>query len=90
MLVAPLVWMLPVPGMPDFVTLTLIVNSAQVVLVPFTAGGLWGITALPGYIGSAYRNRWWENGVMAFLFSLALWGAYHSVLSVSNQFTPPG
>jgi Mn2+/Fe2+ NRAMP family transporter len=79
-LVSPLVW--TVPGMPDFVTLTLISNSAQVVLLPLLAGGLWWITASARYIGPAYRNRWWENLVMAVLFVLAAYGAVHSVRSI--------
>lgn len=80
-LVSPLVW--TVPGMPDFVTLTLLGNSLQVVLIPFIAGGLWWLTASTRYIGAQYRNRLWENAVMAFVFALAIWGAYGSVKSVS-------
>lgn len=38
-LVSPLVW--TAPGMPGFVYLTLLSNSAQVVMVPLLAGGLW-------------------------------------------------
>lgn len=79
-LISPLIWTLP--GMPDFVTLTLIANSAQVVLLPLLAGGLWWITASARYIGADYRNRWWENLVMAVLFALALYGAVNSVLSI--------
>lgn len=79
-LVSPLVWTLP--GMPDFITLTLIANSAQVVLLPLLAGGLWWITASARYIGQEYRNRWWENLVMAVLFALAVYGAVNSVLSI--------
>ena len=62
--------------MPDFVTLTLLGNSFQVVLIPFIAGGLWWITASPRFIGAQYRNRWWENGIMVVVFALSLWGAY--------------
>ncbi len=79
-LVSPLIW--TIPGMPDFVTLTLIANSAQVVLLPLLAGGLWWITASPRFIGAQYRNRWWENVVMALLFVLAIYGAISSVLSI--------
>ena len=39
-LVPPLIWTLP--GMPDFVTLTLAANSAQVMLLPMLAGGSGG------------------------------------------------
>jgi Mn2+/Fe2+ NRAMP family transporter len=79
-LVSPLVW--TIPGMPDFVTLTLIANSAQVVLLPLLAGGLWWITASARFIGAQYRNRWWENVMMALLFALASYGAINSVLSI--------
>jgi Mn2+/Fe2+ NRAMP family transporter len=78
----PIVWTLP--GMPDFVTLTLIANSAQVVLLPVLAGGLWWITASAKYIGAAHRNRPWENIVMAFLFALAIYGAYSSGSSIAQ------
>jgi Mn2+/Fe2+ NRAMP family transporter len=76
-LVSPLPW--TIPGMPDFVTLTLAGNSAQVILLPVLSGGLWWITASGAYIGPAHRNRWWENAVMALLFALALYGAYTSL-----------
>jgi Mn2+/Fe2+ NRAMP family transporter len=79
-LVSPLVWTMP--GMPDFVTLTLIANAAQVVLLPLLAGGLWWITASPRYIGAAHCNRWWENAVMTLLFALALSGAVTAVKSI--------
>jgi Mn2+/Fe2+ NRAMP family transporter len=80
-LLSPLPWTLP--GMPDFVTLTLVANSGQVLLIPFLAGGLWWITASPRYIGDQYRNRAWENVLMALLFALAVWGAYNSIRSVA-------
>jgi Mn2+/Fe2+ NRAMP family transporter len=80
-LLSPLPWTLP--GMPDFVTLTVVANSGQVLLIPFIAGGLWWITASARYIGDKYRNRGWENALMALLFALALWGAYGSVKTVS-------
>lgn len=79
-LVSPIVW--TAPGMPDFVYLTLLSNSAQVVVVPLLAGGLWWITADPRFIGKEYRNRWWENLVMCALFGLAVWGAYGAIRSV--------
>lgn len=83
-LISPLVWTLP--GMPGFVPLTLIVNSLQVLLIPFLAGGLWWITASTRCIGPEYRNRWWENLFMVGVFALALWGAYGSVQSVVEMF----
>jgi Mn2+/Fe2+ NRAMP family transporter len=81
-LLSPLIW--TAPGMPDFVTLTLIVNAAQVVLLPLIAGGLWAMTARSDLIGPEYKNRWWENTVMAFLFALAAYGAVGAVQEVIN------
>ena len=81
-LVSPLIW--TAPGLPDFVFLTLVANSAQVVLIPILAGGLWWITADRKIIGAEYCNRWWENLVMLTLFGLALWGAYGAIVSVSG------
>ena len=81
-LVSPLVW--TIPGMPDFVTLTLIANSAQVVLLPLLAGGLWRLTSSARFIGAQYRNRWWENALMGLLFVLAVYGAFNSVRSIAQ------
>jgi Mn2+/Fe2+ NRAMP family transporter len=83
-LVSPLIWTLP--NMPDFVMLTLVANSAQVVLVPLLAGGLWRITASSRFVGDRYRTRTWENLVMAVLFILAIYAAVSSVLALARLF----
>ena len=82
-LVTPMVWTLP--GMPGFVALTLAANSAQVVLLPLLAGGLWWITASDRLIGREYRNRWWENVLMAILFGLAVYFAFRAVLDLVSR-----
>ncbi len=82
-LISPLVW--TIPGMPGFVRLTLISNSAQVMLVPILAVGLFWITASPRYIGAQYRNRWWENLVMVVVLLISLWGASGSIRSVWDE-----
>jgi hypothetical protein len=79
-LVSPLIW--TAPKMPGFVELTLLVNAAQVALLPLIAGGLWWITASEKCIGVEYRNRWWENLVMGVLFCLAVYGAIAAIKSV--------
>jgi Mn2+/Fe2+ NRAMP family transporter len=79
-LVSPMIWIFT--GKADFVTLTLLANTLMAVLIPALAGGLWWITASRRYIGNEYKNRWWENLIMGFLFILAVWGAYESALSV--------
>jgi Mn2+/Fe2+ NRAMP family transporter len=81
-LISPLVW--TIPGMPDFVTLTLVANSGQVVLLPLLAGGLFWLTASERFIGKEHKNRPWENGVMALLLLLAVYGAWSSVRSIAE------
>ena len=82
-LATPLVWTLP--GMPGFVALTLTANAAQVVLLPMLAGGLWWITASERLIGRAYKNRWWENALMATLFVLATYFGVQAVRNLLSQ-----
>ena len=82
-LISPLVWTMP--GMPGFVRLTLICNSAQVMLMPILAIGLFWITASSRYIGARYRNRWWENLVMVAMLAISVWGAYHAARSVAAE-----
>jgi Mn2+/Fe2+ NRAMP family transporter len=85
-LFSPLIWSLP--GMPGFVALTIVANAAAVIALPVLSASLWYITARTPFIGSAYRNGWWENLLMATLFVFALWGAYHSVLSIAAALMP--
>lgn len=66
----------------DFVTLTLLANTFMVLLIPALAGGLWWITASSRLIGPKYKNKWWENLLMAFLFVLAIWGTFKAVQSI--------
>lgn len=79
-LFSPLVWSLP--GMPGFITLTIIANASAVVVLPVLCGSLWYMTARTALIGSTYRNKWWENGLMSGLFILSIWGAYQSVVAL--------
>jgi Mn2+/Fe2+ NRAMP family transporter len=82
-LVTPLVWTLP--GMPGFVALTLAANSAQVILLPLLAGGLWWITASARLIGQEHRNRWWENILMGALFALAVYFAFQAFINLVTR-----
>ena len=78
-LISPLIWTLP--GMPDFVALTLVVNALQVILLPLIAGGLWILSSRGNDIGPEYRNRWWEHMVLGLLLGLAIAGAWGAVTS---------
>ncbi len=82
-LIPPLIWTMP--AMPGFVPLTLAANSAQVVLLPMLAGGLWWITASERLIGREYKNRWWENAVMGLLFALAAYFAVQAIRDLVSR-----
>ena len=71
--------------MPGFVALTLAANSAQVLLLPLLAGGLWWITASPNLIGREHCNRWWENVLMGTLFALAIYFAFRAALDLTAR-----
>ena len=81
-LISPLVWTLP--GMPDFVTLTLVANGGQIILLPVLAAGLWKITASPQLIGTEYQNRRWENLVMAAWLVLSVIVAVKAIQAIWN------
>lgn len=70
---SPLGWVFL--GQADFVGLSVTVNAAQVLVIPLLVAGLWLITARKAYIGSIYRNRWWENVLMGLLLIIAATGA---------------
>lgn len=82
-LVSPLIWTWP--GVSDAVTLTLTMNGVQMILVPILAIGLWRITASSKYIGSQYRNVFWENTVMFVGVVVAFWAAYGSLVTVLRE-----
>jgi Mn2+/Fe2+ NRAMP family transporter len=67
------------------VALTLAANSAQVILLPLLAGGLWWITASSRLIGREHRNRWWENLLMGVLFALAVYFAVQAFISLARR-----
>ncbi len=82
-IVTPLVW--PLLGQTDFVGLTLMVNAAQVVVIPAIVTGLWIITTRSKYIGERYRNRWWENAAIALLLGLGCISTYFAVMKVAEN-----
>ncbi|NMZ47189.1 Nramp family divalent metal transporter [Pseudomonas oryzihabitans] len=72
-LVTPLVWSLP--GMPDFVTLTIGVNALNIVGLPVISLGLLIMSNQKSLLGDRYRNNWFENLALGFATLLAIWVA---------------
>ena len=65
--------------MPGSLQMALVVNCAQIVLVPLLAVSVWTLTARKEFIGEQYKNCWWENMLMAVLTCLAIYGAVGAV-----------
>lgn len=79
-ILSPLFWIMW--GHTDFVGITILVNAAQVIIIPVLVLGIWIITSKAEYIGRRYRNRWWENVFIGFLLVLGCIGAYFSTSKV--------
>ncbi|BAP45750.1 Nramp family divalent metal transporter [Pseudomonas sp. 21LCFQ02] len=73
-LVTPIVWSLP--GMPDFVTLTLGVNALNIVGLPIISLGLLIMSNQKSLLDKQYRNNWFENIALGFATGLAIWVAF--------------
>ncbi len=80
MVLSPLIWVFL--GHSDFVGLTVTVNAAQVVVLPFLVIGVWILTARRVHIGAEHCNRWWENVLVGFLFAAAAVSGYFSAVKV--------
>ncbi|WP_095095531.1 Nramp family divalent metal transporter [Pseudomonas sp. Irchel 3A5] len=73
-LVTPLVWSLP--GMPDFVTLTIGVNALNIIGLPIISLGLLIMSNQKKLLDKQYRNNLFENIALVFATGLALWVAF--------------
>ncbi|WP_436799609.1 Nramp family divalent metal transporter [Pseudomonas asiatica] len=73
-LVTPLLW--SIPGMPDFVSLTIGVSALNIIGLPVISLGLLIMSNQKSLLGKAYRNNWFENIALAFATGLALWVAF--------------
>jgi len=74
---SPLPWI--VFGQSDFVGVTISVNAAQVVIIPFLVLGIWIITSGMKYIGKEHRNNRLENIFIGFMMLLGFGAAYFSL-----------
>ena len=81
-LVTPLVW--SIPGMPDFVTLTIGVNALNIVGLPVISLGLLIMSNQKSLLSKEYRNNLLENLALAFATGLALWVAFQLAVDLFN------
>jgi len=73
-----LIW--SIPGMPGFIFLTVVVNAAQIILLPLVAIGLLIIINRKDLVKQGASI--FENALLVFLTALALWGAYQTAISL--------
>ncbi|GFM50295.1 Nramp family divalent metal transporter [Pseudomonas cichorii] len=73
-LVTPLIWSLP--GMPDFVTLTIGVSALNIIGLPVISLGLLIMSNQKSLLDKKYRNNLFENIALFFATCLALWVAF--------------
>lgn len=81
-LVTPLVW--SIPGMPDFVTLTIGVNALNIIGLPVISLGLLIMSNQKSLLNKEYRNNLFENLALAFATGLALWVAFQLAVDLFN------
>jgi hypothetical protein len=79
-LFTPLIWLFP--NMPSFITLTLVANTAAVIVLPILCGSLWYITSSKRYIGNKYKNTIFEHLTLLILFILSIWGSYQAIFVI--------
>lgn len=73
-LVTPLIWSMP--GMPDFVTLTIGVSALNIIGLPVISLGLLIMSNQKSLLDKQYRNNLFENIALMFATGLALWVAF--------------
>jgi Mn2+/Fe2+ NRAMP family transporter len=73
--VLPIIW--AIPGMPGFIWLTIIVNAAQIVLLPLVSIGLIILINRKDLMGDRAGNKL-QTILLLFLTVLAIWGAYQT------------
>jgi Mn2+/Fe2+ NRAMP family transporter len=79
---SPLPWV--VFGESDFVGVTIIVNAAQVVVIPVLVFGIWMITARAKHIGREHRNNRLENVFISIMMIFGCWAAWFSLDRIFN------
>ncbi|WP_433542658.1 Nramp family divalent metal transporter [Neomoorella humiferrea] len=75
----PLIW--SIPGMPGFIWLTVVVNAAQIILLPLVSIGLLVLINRKDILGKE-AGRPLDNILLIFLTVLAFWGAYQTAIGL--------
>jgi Mn2+/Fe2+ NRAMP family transporter len=77
-LVTPIIW--SIPGMPGFITLTIVVNALNVVGFPVIAIGMLILSNKRSLMGK-YKNNWFENTCLFLASGLAIWSAVQLLIN---------
>jgi Mn2+/Fe2+ NRAMP family transporter len=79
---SPLVWLCF--GASNFISLTLLVNSAQVVLIPVLVVGIWVLNSQPALLADAHRNRPLDHALAAVLLLFSAASAWFSLEGIAE------
>lgn len=67
-----------------FVPLTIIVNAAQIILLPLLSIIVWIITSKATFIGDKNKNSIFDHLILAFLTGLSFFGGYKALVSIAQ------
>jgi Mn2+/Fe2+ NRAMP family transporter len=82
LIVLPLIFSLP--GLADFILLTIVANAMAVLTAPIILVGVILITNNRQWMLSAYRNKWWENLILLVIAGIGLWATYGVIKSIAD------
>lgn len=82
LIILPLVFSLP--GLVDFILLTIVANAMAVLTAPIILLGVILITNNRRWMLPEYRNKWWENIILLFIAGVGLWATYGVIKSLAD------
>ena len=84
LIVLPLIFSLP--GLADFILLTIVANAMAVLTAPIILVGVILITNNRRWMLAEYRNKWWENLILLIVAGIGLWATYGLITSFADFF----
>lgn len=82
-LISPLLWLIFTDI--GFISLTIIVNAAQIILLPLISVMVWVVTSKSAFIGDGNTNTWIDHILLAFLTGLSIFGGYQAINSIAKH-----
>lgn len=80
LIILPLIFSLP--GLADFILLTIVANAMAVLTAPIILLGVILITNNRQWMLPEYRNKWWENLILFIIAGIGIWATYGVIKSL--------